>query len=128
MLSSNKRKKRNVITLICRLNSSREIYSPGFAFVNVLGKHTPKLSYKRKSTNPLVHVFVQFPFGGSGGIRTHVPLEAVTAFRVRAVMTTSIRFLKYYCAAFALIYVTTLLRKCQLFWQVAITPTFQSFL
>ena len=30
--------------------------------------------------------------GGSEGIRTLVPLEAVTAFRVRAVMTTSIRF------------------------------------
>ena len=31
-------------------------------------------------------------FGGSEGIRTLVPLRAVTAFRVRAVMTTSIRF------------------------------------
>ena len=30
-------------------------------------------------------------FGGSGEIRTHEPLR-VTAFRVRAVMTTSIRF------------------------------------
>ena len=30
--------------------------------------------------------------GGSEGIRTLVPLRAVTAFRVRAVMTTSIRF------------------------------------
>ena len=29
--------------------------------------------------------------GGSGGIRTHVPLRT-TAFRVRLVMTTSIRF------------------------------------
>ena len=33
--------------------------------------------------------------GGSGGIRTHVPLRT-TAFRVRLVMTTSIRFLILY--------------------------------
>ena len=31
--------------------------------------------HKRKSTNPPSRVFVQFPFGGRDGIRTHVPLE-----------------------------------------------------
>ena len=33
-----------------------------------------------------------FNFGGDGGIRTHVPLRT-TAFRVRLVMTASIRLL-----------------------------------
>ena len=44
-------------------------------------------------TSFLVRLTSEPGIGGSGGIRTHVPLEAVTAFRVRAVMTTSIRFL-----------------------------------
>ncbi len=35
-----------------------------------MGMHTPKHSYIRKSTNSFWRVFVQFPFGGSGGIRS----------------------------------------------------------
>lgn len=35
-------------------------------------------------------------FNGSGGIRTHVP-RRTTAFRVRLVMTTSIRFHIQFC-------------------------------
>ena len=64
--------------------------------------------HKRKETSFYVSFLVRLSSkpvaGGSGGIRTHVPLEAVTAFRVRAVMTTSIRFrikhflVLYYCS------------------------------
>ena len=52
----------------------------------------------------MVSVFVLFPSGGSEGIRTLVPLEAVTAFRVRAVMTTSIRFqvVMLFCLRFSI--------------------------
>lgn len=42
----------------------------------------------RKPVNRMVSGFLD---DGSGGIRTHVPLRT-TAFRVRLVMTTSIRF------------------------------------
>ena len=38
----------------------------------------------------------RFFFGGDGGIRTHVPLRT-TAFRVRLVMTTSIRLQIFTC-------------------------------
>ena len=41
--------------------------------------------------NPWKHYAFKGSVGGSGGIRTHEPLRA-TWFRVRAVMTTSIRF------------------------------------
>ncbi len=41
--------------------------------MSVIDIRTPKHSYKRKSTNSLWRVFVQFPTGGSGGIRTHEP-------------------------------------------------------
>ena len=37
---------------------------------------------------------MHFVFGGDGGIRTHVPVKA-NAFRVRPVMTTSIRLRIY---------------------------------
>ena len=46
----------------------------------------------RKSKKPAIGLITDFFDGGSGGIRTHVPLRT-TAFRVRLVMTTSIRFL-----------------------------------
>ena len=45
----------------------------------------------RKSKKPAIGLITDFFDGGSGGIRTHVPLRT-TAFRVRLVMTTSIRF------------------------------------
>ena len=43
----------------------------------------------RKSKKPAISLITDFFDGGSGGIRTHVPLRT-TAFRVRLVMTTSI--------------------------------------
>ena len=48
---------------------------------------------KRKTWNQIIFQYDSFQvsLGGSGEIRTHEPLR-VTAFRVRPVMTTSIRF------------------------------------
>ncbi len=44
-----------------------------------------------KKEEPVADIDRKQAHGGSGGIRTHVPLRT-TAFRVRLVMTTSIRF------------------------------------
>ena len=128
-LMHNENKSRHNLSVVC-LFSSHFVNLPfsvrfvvchavglgDFGFRSAIGRHTPKLSYKRKSTNSFWHGFVQFAFGGSGGIRTHVPLEAVTAFRVRAVMTTSIRFrifLRF--AQLSKDYVTLLWIYCQIF-------------
>ena len=48
---------------------------------------------QKESTATLIHIVSKLRcfFGGSGGIRTHVP-SRTTAFRVRLVTTTSIRF------------------------------------
>lgn len=46
---------------------------------------------RRKTKKPANSLVAGFLHSGSGGIRTHVPLRT-TAFRVRLVMTTSIRF------------------------------------
>ena len=69
-----------------------KVRSTGYLIsLSYYGKHTPKLSYKRKSTNSPVRGFVQFANGGSGGIRTPVGFHP-NGFQDRLVVTASIHF------------------------------------
>ena len=79
--------------LLSRFCVRQFVGTGGLGNMSVMGIRTPKQSYIRKSTNPLCRVFVQFPTGGSGGIRTPVGLHP-NAFQARRVMTASLRFRK----------------------------------
>ena len=92
---------------------SEAVGAPGSAltFIGKMYIYTPKPNICRgllasckvlRASNPILFFHTQkdrcavfLLLGGSGGIRTHVPLRT-TAFRVRLVMTTSIRFLILY--------------------------------